>query len=217
MAVHRERPPYRVALAGGAAAALVLLQGCALLPVAAVGTFLLEAGGGALVKTGTEYTANGLAIRTFAIPAVDVRAATLTTFSRTQVALVEDEVSKKGTITIAGETPYRKIRVRLNPLTPTLTQMELRVKRNILASDKATASELLAETERTLAENPAFAARLEDASNCCPGTSARPASALDGVSTGSRLGDSPSTRSNENPCARGLRERVPSRSRRRGG
>jgi hypothetical protein len=165
-AVHRTRPLRGAALAGGAAAAL-LLQGCALLPVAAVGTFLIEAGGGALVKTGTEYTASGLAIRTFAIPAADVRAATLTTFARTQVAVVDDDVSKKGIITVTGEAPRRKVRVRLTPLTPTLTQMELHVKRNILASDKATASELLAETERTLAENPVFAARLADVSNCC--------------------------------------------------
>jgi hypothetical protein len=153
-----------LALAGGLAWAL-LLQGCALLPVAALGSALLEAGGGALVKTGTEYTASGLAIRTFAIPAVDVQAATLRTFDRTRVALVKDEVSETGQITILGEAPHRKVRVRLNPLTPTLTQMELRVKRNILASDKATASELLAETERTLAQNPAFAPRIEDVSN----------------------------------------------------
>jgi hypothetical protein len=155
---------HRLALASGLAWAL-LLQGCALLPVAALGTFILEAGGGALVKTGTEYTSSGLAIRTFAIPAVDVQAATLRTFGRMQVALVKDEVSQKGQITIRGEAPHRKVRVRLNPLTPTLTQMELQVKRNIVASDKATASELLAETERTLAENPAFAQRLEDVSS----------------------------------------------------
>jgi len=165
-AAHHRRSPRRVALAGGIAAAL-LVQGCALLPVAAVGSALLEAGGGALVKTGTEYTASGLAIRTFAIAAVDVRAATLTAFARTQVAVVDDDVSKKGIITLTGETPRRTVRVRLTPLTPTLTQMELRVKRNLLVSDKATASELLAETERTLAENPAFAARLVDVSNCC--------------------------------------------------
>jgi hypothetical protein len=45
--------------------------------------------------------------------------------------------------------------VKLQPLTPVLTAMELGVKRNILASDKATASELLAQTEQILVpENP---------------------------------------------------------------
>ncbi|HEY2386962.1 MAG TPA: hypothetical protein VGK30_08380 [Candidatus Binatia bacterium] len=195
---------------------MLLLQGCALLPVAAIGGALLEAGGGALVKTGTEYTASGLAIRTFAIPAGDVRAATLTTFDRTQVAVVADEVSKKGIITLTGEAPHRKIRVRLIPLTPTLTQMELRVKRNILASDKATASELLAETERTLAENPAFAVRLEDVSNRCTlvASASRPVVPCT-VSTEPRVGDSTSARSNGKPCERALPERAPSRSRRR--
>jgi hypothetical protein len=42
--------------------------------------------------------------------------------------------------------------------------MELRVKRNIIAGDKSMSSELLAEVERTLAETPAFAARLVDVS-----------------------------------------------------
>jgi hypothetical protein len=80
---------------------------------------------------------------------------------------VKDEMSTKGELTITGEAPHRSVRVKLTPLTPALTQMELRVKRNCLASDKATASELLAETERALAENPAFAARLEDVSTRC--------------------------------------------------
>lgn len=145
----------------------VALQGCAAaIPVAAVGG-LLEAGGGALVKTGTEYTATGAALRTFAIPAADVRRGALDAFQRTGVTVTKDEVAKNGRLAIAGEAEHRKVRVQLIPLAPSLTSMELVVKRNILASDKATASELLAATERVLAENPAFAPRLEDVTTRC--------------------------------------------------
>ncbi len=142
----------------------VLAYGCAAIPIAAVSSFILEAGGGALVKTGTEYTATGTAVRTFVIPTIDVHAAILETFRRTQIDVTKDTVSSKGELTIAGESPHRKVRTRLIPVTPALTSMELRVKRNFIAGDKSMASELLAEIERTLAENPEFAARLVDVS-----------------------------------------------------
>jgi len=140
------------------------VSGCAALPIAAVKTFVLEAGGGVLVKTGTEYTATGTAVRTFVIPPAYVRGALLETFRRTQITLTKDEFSETGRFTIQGETPDRKVRARLIPITPALTSMELRVKRNIIAGDKSMSSELLAEVERTLAETPAFAARLVDVS-----------------------------------------------------
>ena len=114
------------------------------------------------MKSGTEYTTSGVAIRTFTIPMSDVHAATLNAFRRAQLIVVKDEVSKKGQLLITGDARHRSARVRITPLTGSLTQVELHVKRNILASDKATASELLTETERTLAENPEFAARLAD-------------------------------------------------------
>ena len=56
----------------------------------------------------------------------------------------------------------RSVRVYLTPLTPTLTAMKLVVKRNVLMGDKATASELVGETERVLRGNPAFASFVQD-------------------------------------------------------
>lgn len=133
------------------AALVVALQGCAAIPLAAVVTPMLEAGGGVLVKTGTEYTASGTVYRTFTLPIDEVHAAVLEAFRRTQVTLEEDEVSVKGE-QLVGTTQHRTVRVQLTPLTPVLTSMELAVKRNLLASDKATTSELLAQTESVLAE-----------------------------------------------------------------
>ncbi len=147
-----------------AALSALLLEGCAALPIVAVADWAAQAGGGALVKTGTEYTASGTARRTFTIPICDVHAATLEALRRAAIAVTKDEVASDGHMTIEGRAQHRTVRIRTVPLTDELTSMELAVKRNCLASDRATASELLAETERVLAEQPAFAARLDSPS-----------------------------------------------------
>jgi len=152
--------PCRVSAVVHALVFAVALPGCAALPLAAFSGGMLQAGGGALVKTGTEYTSSGAVYRTFAIPLADVHAAVLEAFHRTDISVAQDEVSPKGQ-RVVGEAQHRTVRVRLIPLTPALTQMELVVKRNLLASDKATASEVLARTEQVLAEKPTFAARLD--------------------------------------------------------
>jgi hypothetical protein len=129
-----------------------VLPGCAALPFAVVGGALLQAGGGVIVKTGTEYTASGVVHRTFSIPVADVHAAVLEAFRRTEIGLAKDETSPNGEWTMVGVAEHRKVYVRLTPLTRTLTALELGVKRNLFASDKATGSELLAQTEQALVD-----------------------------------------------------------------
>jgi len=139
--------PIRIAVA--VALVATLLHGCAAIPLAMLAAPLLDVGGGVLVKTGTEYTASGTARRTFNLPVEQVHAAVLETFHRTQVAVTRDEAS--GTRQhIAGKLDGRNVHVELLVLTPVLTSMEMVVKRNIFASDKATASELLAQAEQIL-------------------------------------------------------------------
>jgi hypothetical protein len=87
----------------------------------------------------------------------DVHAAVLEGFRRTGIVVAKDETSKKGELTVEGCMQWRSVRVYLTPLTPALTAMKLVVKRNVLMGDKATASELVGQTERVLSENPAFA------------------------------------------------------------
>ena len=137
------------------------LHGCAAIPIAAVIAPLLEAGGGVLVKTGTEYTASGTAVRTFSIPIELVHGAVLEAFHRTDVAVRKDEWTKKGR-TIQAEADHRAIRIRLVRLSSVLTSMELVVKRNFVASDKATASELLAQTEQVLSERRLLTVRMDE-------------------------------------------------------
>ena len=130
----------------------LVLPGCAALPFAVVGGALLEAGGGVMVKTGTEYTASGVVRRTFTIPVADVHAAVLEAFRRTEIGLAKDEMSPKGQWTMGGVAEHRKVHVWVTPLTDTLTALEIGVKRNWLASDKPTSSELLAQTEQALVD-----------------------------------------------------------------
>ena len=75
--------------------------------------------------------------------------AVIETFRRAQITVTRDDASPQRD-RIAGKLYGRRVHVELLPLTPVLTSMSLGVKRNILASDKATASELLAQTEQIL-------------------------------------------------------------------
>jgi len=154
----RRRLPHSALLAMVALA--TALDGCAALPVAVVAGSLLDAGGGVLVKTGTEYTASGTARRTFPLPVDDVHTAVLETFAHAQIAVTHDDRAETRQ-RIEGVMRGRKVHVRLVPLTPMLTSMELDVKRNVIASDKATASELLAQTEHLIAERAAVVACAE--------------------------------------------------------
>ncbi len=126
------------------------LEGCAAIPLAVVAGALFEAGGSVVVKTGTEYSSGGTVRRTFNVPVDAVHGAVVETFRRTQVLIVREEVSPKRR-KIAARVMGRKVRVQLIPLTPVLTTMQLDVTQHLFASDEATASELLAQIERTLA------------------------------------------------------------------
>jgi hypothetical protein len=127
------------------------LQGCAAVPLAIVAGSLLEAGGSVIVKTGTEYTASGAARRTFNAPAGQVHAGVLEAFARAQIAVTRDQAATPRH-RIDGLMRGRTVRVDLFALTPVLTAMSLDVKRNLFASDKATASELLALVEGVVGE-----------------------------------------------------------------
>ena len=140
--------------------AALLLQGCAALPLAALGGAVLESGAGAVVKTGTEYTMGGSAHRTFSVPINAVRAGVLQAFERTGV-MVEPPKEPGDQDTIHGRLAHRSVRVQLTAFSESLTSMTLVVKQNFFLKDRATSSELLEQVEQAIAENPAFARRLQ--------------------------------------------------------
>jgi hypothetical protein len=162
-----------VVLTLGMAMTALLLQGCAALPIAALGGAMLQSGAGAVVKTGTEYTTTGAAHRTFMVPMNAVRAAVLEAFDRAGVRVDEAEQQPDDEDRITAKLKHRTISVRLTAFSPSLTGMTLVVKRNALIKDRATSSELLEQVEQVLSENPTFARSLhrppQDGAAASPG------------------------------------------------
>jgi hypothetical protein len=140
------------AVVGALGVAVLGLQGCAALPVAALGAPMLGAGAGAVVRAGTEYTAGGTVRRTFTIPRAAVRAGVLEAFDRAGVVLEGDEVVEDREH-LDGRLRHRTVEVRLTAFSESLTGLTLAVRRPWPFKDRATGSELLSQIERVLAEH----------------------------------------------------------------
>ena len=131
------------------AVAVVFLQGCA-----AVGLTALGVGAGVGVGTGTSYTLDGIAYRTFTEPADRVRQATLTSLNRMDVKVGSDEPMEGGR-KLEAEAGARKVHIEVQELTPRTTRLRVTVKEGWFFRDRATAGEIIAQTERTLDDMPA--------------------------------------------------------------
>jgi hypothetical protein len=169
------------------------LEGCALFPLAALGGAALNAGGSAISK-GTEYTMGGTAYRTFTSPIADVHGAIVAMFDRTGLHLDRDEGSDDARW-LVGKAENRTVKIQLTPLTPTLTSMQLVVKQNILLKDRATAAELVEQTERALVDEPSAGEK-----SCC----AEECRDADGAA---RIDEARRSAERRRPCVRSRRER----------
>ncbi|HEU5323655.1 MAG TPA: hypothetical protein VFX28_22820, partial [Methylomirabilota bacterium] len=87
---------------------------------------------------------------TFGVPVTDLHAATLATLERLEIPVVEQQAGEDG-VEITGQARDRTIRFRLERVSPALTRMRLVVAQSLLGKDRATAAEIIAQTERTLA------------------------------------------------------------------
>jgi hypothetical protein len=130
--------------------AAAALPGCAALALPALGAAAVSAGAGSVVKASTEYTLTGVAYRTFSASLDDVHAAMLETFQRLQVDVQTDETTEDGG-RLEAAAGRRTIDVRLERITPALTRVRLAVKQSFFRRDRATASEIIAQTEHSLA------------------------------------------------------------------
>lgn len=134
-----------------ALATVVLLgaQGCA-----AVGLTLFGVGAGVAAGSGTQYTLDSTAYRTFTAPLDDMRRATLATFKRMDITMQGDDVTDEGR-RIVGQAADRAIEIELERLTSQTTRMRVAAKQGWFFKDRATAGEIIAQTERSLDELPA--------------------------------------------------------------
>jgi hypothetical protein len=129
---------------------LAATSGCAAIGLtgAALGASALSTGAGAAVHAGTEYTRGGVVYRTFSLPLPELRLVVGDTLARMEIAVVRDEpdgMDRK----ILGRARDREIEIRLEPVTRTVTRLRLLVTEGSFRKDRATASEIVAQTERT--------------------------------------------------------------------
>jgi len=117
------------------------LAGCEPLAIALVG-----AGAG----TALRYNIDGVTSRTFTAPAAEVKNASLAAIERMGLAFESLEIFEHGELLYA-RTENRAIEIEIEPISPRATRMRITAKNgSYFFYDNATASEIVAQTERSL-------------------------------------------------------------------
>ena len=150
----------RIALGIALLLGTLTVQGCAALALPALGLAAAQAGAGAAVKAGTEYTSSGTAYRTFTQPLESMHQLTLTTLEELSVKVREDKKTSTG-YTVKAAAKRRKVTVKLEQVTPKLTRVRLVVKRGWFSKDRATTSEIITQLELKLNERASASPRWE--------------------------------------------------------
>jgi hypothetical protein len=139
---------------------LLTLSGCAAIPLAALGASAFGEGAKAAVHAGTEYTRGGVVYRTFSLPADELRLVVGDTLARMEIAVIRDDLVSDDRLIVA-RARNREVELRLEPVTRTVTRMRLVVSEGKFRKDRATASEIVAQTERTVEGRAAASVRTD--------------------------------------------------------
>ena len=131
-------------VAVGLTVSLLGIQGCA-----AAGLTLFGVGAGVSTGTGVSYTLDSIAYKTFTAPVEDLQSATLKTLKRMDITVKENKPSESGKkiVAVAGD---RAIEIELDHLTAKTSRMQVVAKQGWLLRDRATATEIIIQTEQTL-------------------------------------------------------------------
>jgi hypothetical protein len=129
-----------------ALAAILASPGCVAAPMLVPAAF---SAGGDLVKAGT-VRLGGATFRTFSLPLAEVQQATRKTLESLGFPEPEVKTDEERVVLYAHGTD-RTVRVDLQPITASMTQMRVFVRKKTFVKDLATASELVAQTELRLA------------------------------------------------------------------
>ena len=120
---------------------------------AAIGLTLLGVGAGVSAGTGVSYTLDSIAYKTFTASEEGLRAATIKTLKRMDMEVKGDETTESGR-KIAAVAGDRDIEIELDRLTAKTSRMRVIVKQGWFFKDRATAAEIIIQTERTLDDEP---------------------------------------------------------------
>ena len=129
-------------------AAILAVQGCA-----AVGLAVVASGIGVAAGTGTAYTIDGIAYRTFTVPVDRLHNAAIHALKRMDIDITSDEKSDEasapGRVIVAAASD-RSIHIELERLTSRTTRMRVTAKQGWFFRDRSTAGEIIAQTDEAL-------------------------------------------------------------------
>ena len=122
-----------------------VLQGCA----AGVGLTLLGVGAGVTTGTSVAYTLDGIAYKTFTAPLPQVETATRTALDRMGIKVEATSKIDQGKA-IKAVSNDRDIEIELEMVSNKTTRIRTVAKQGIFFKDRATATEIIIQTERAL-------------------------------------------------------------------
>jgi hypothetical protein len=143
-----KRSSIRVAILLGI---LPVLNGCA-----AIALTLFGAGAGVATGTSVGYTLDGFAYRTFTAPLSQVESATRTALNRMGIKIEATAKTEQGKA-IAATGNDREIEVEFEIISSNATRMRTVAKQGIFFKDRATATEIILQTEKVLGTDVATA------------------------------------------------------------
>jgi hypothetical protein len=129
---------------------LLSAQGCA-----AVGLTFLGVGAGVTAGTGVSYTLDSIAYKTFTASLDGLHHATRKTLTDMDITVQEDQPTESGQKLVAAAGD-RTIEIELDRLTGHTSRMRVNAKQGWFFKDRATATEIIVQTARTLDEESAF-------------------------------------------------------------
>ena len=118
------------------------LSGCAMLPLAVP----VAISGGA---AGVNYSFTNVAYKTISYPVADVDTALRKALIKMRIKEVRRE-SLGGTVSVTAATSHLDIYIDLEKITPTVTNIKVNAKKGAFFKDKATATEIIVQTENIL-------------------------------------------------------------------
>jgi hypothetical protein len=123
---------------------LFLLNGCA-----AVGLTLFGVGAGVATGTSVSYTLDGIAYRTFTATLPQVETATRTALDRMGIKVEATSKTEQGKALLATGND-REIEIEFEMVSSKTTRIRTVAKQGIFFKDRATAAEIIMQTERVL-------------------------------------------------------------------
>ena len=141
MANNNSRPLLVISLT----AIFLMLQGCA----AGVGLTLFGVGAGVTTGTSVAYTLDGIAYKTFTAPLPQVENATRTALDRMGIKIEATSKIDQGKA-IKAVSNDRDIEIELEMVSNKTTRIRTVAKQGIFFKDRATATEIIIQTEKAL-------------------------------------------------------------------